>query len=107
MTTLNSKTIDIRPYRRARQYTSIGNAIGMLVLKVQKANMKRQAIRQLQSLTDAQLEDIGIPRYNIRRAVAGKMANTANIETGKSKQRSPRSVAQDLGHETYPTRKAA
>ncbi len=107
MTTLNSKTIDIRPYRRARKYISIGNAIGKLVLKLKQVNMQRQAIRQLQTLTDAQLEDIGVPRHNIRQAVTGKKTEKPAVELVRRNQRNVRSISKDLGYEASPRRKVA
>ncbi len=77
MMTLNNNAIDIRPYQRGRKYVNIGNSIGNVLLKIRESSIRRQTIRELQDLTDAQLEDIGIPRYNIRRAVNAKVAQSA------------------------------
>ncbi len=73
MNTLQHSAIDIRPYRRARKYIQIGSAIGRFLTRLNDYRIRRRTIRELQRLTDAQLEDIGIPRYEIRRVVDAKL----------------------------------
>lgn len=82
MTNLNQNTIDIRPYQRAKKYIIIGNVIGRFLMRINEARIRRQTIRELHELTDAQLEDIGIPRYEIRRAVNTRLIRSANTEQG-------------------------
>ena len=65
--------IDIRPFRRARRYVSIGGSIGRFMLAFKVARIRNKAIRELERLSDAQLNDIGVPRYAIRDAVEGQM----------------------------------
>ena len=65
--------IDIRPFRRARRYVSIGTTIGKFMLAFKVARIRQKAIRELEGLSDTQLADIGIPRYSIRDAVEGKI----------------------------------
>ena len=71
----NNNTVDIRPYRRANQYVLVGSALGRLAMKIKLAMVRRQAIRELSALSDAQLNDIGIPRYAIREAVESNLAH--------------------------------
>ena len=65
--------IDIRPFRRARRYVSIGSTIGRFMLAFKVARIHRKAIRELESLSDAQLDDIGVPRYSIRDTVESQI----------------------------------
>ena len=68
---------DSRPFRRIRRYVSIGSTIGRFMLAFKVARIRRKAIRELENLSDAQLVDIGIPRYSIRDAVEGKINGMA------------------------------
>ncbi|MDE0308493.1 MAG: DUF1127 domain-containing protein [Acidiferrobacterales bacterium] len=52
--------------------------INSVIQLIKSAGIRRQAIRDLQSLSDAQLDDIGIPRYAIRDVVNGNCKKTAD-----------------------------
>ena len=69
----NYSVIDIRPFRKARRYISIGSSIGKVLSMINNAMIRARAVRELQVLSDAQLEDIGIPRYAIRDVVNKKL----------------------------------
>ena len=97
MSKLNN-TIDIRPYQEGRKYVNVGNTIGKVFMQMQDWNIRRQTIRELNELTDAQLEDIGIPRYDIRRAVSAKIAQRSAVASGKSKLAQQPSVVRKDGH---------
>ncbi len=86
-----NSAIDIRPYRRAKRYITVGNVIGEFLMKFKQANVRRHTIRELQGLTDAQLEDIGIPRYDIRRVVNAKLTNRTNVGETQGVHRDARS----------------
>ncbi len=75
--------IDIRPFRRARRYVSIGSTIGRFMLAFKVTRIRRKAIRELESLSDAQLVDIGVPRYSIRDIVESQI-NALTRRTGPS-----------------------
>ena len=68
---------DIHPFRRTRRYVSIGSTIGRFMLAFKIARIRRKAIRELESLSDVQLADIGVPRYSIRDVVESQMNETA------------------------------
>ncbi len=87
----NENAIDIRPYQRAKRYVMAGSAIAAFLLKLKEARVRRQTIRELQGLTDAQLNDIGIPRYDIRRVVNAKLAQKAPVGQLMSGRRDSRS----------------
>ena len=107
MTNLNQNTIDIRPYQRAKKYIIIGNAIGRILVKLNEARIRRQTIRELQGLTDAQLEDIGIPRYEIRRAVNAKLIRSANSEQGRDTRPQSRPNTSQIRSANYEGKLAA
>ncbi len=67
--------VDIRPFARARNYVSLGNTIGKLLLKINIMRVRRIAIRELRNLSDDQLLDIGIPRHAIRETVLYGLEN--------------------------------
>ena len=107
MTNLNQNTIDIRPYQRAKKYIIIGNSIGRILAKVNEARIRRQTIRELQGLTDAQLEDIGIPRYDIRRAVNARLIRSANTEQGGDTRPQSQSNSTQIRSANYARKLAA
>ena len=71
--------------------------MGNILLKIKEARMRRQTILELQSLTDAQLEDIGVPRYDIRRAVYSAMQRTHNSESAIGAQRPVYWIRKEFG----------
>lgn len=73
MNTLHSQAIDIHPFQRAGKHVSTGKTVGNLLLRIRQARLRRQTIRELSSLNDAQLADIGIPRHDIHRAVDSRV----------------------------------
>ncbi len=75
--------VDIRPFQRAQTYISWGNAIGKFLMKYKVYRMRKQAVRELESLNDAQLYDIGIPRYMIRETVAAQITAPAQQTVSK------------------------
>ena len=107
MTYLNQNTIDIRPYQRAKKYIMIGNAIGRILTKINEARIRRQTIRELQGLTDAQLEDIGIPRYTIRHAVNARLIRSANTEQGRDTRLQSKSNSNQIRSADYERKLAA
>ncbi len=107
MTNLNQNTIDIRPYQRAKKYIMIGSAIGRILARINEARIRRQTIRELQGLTDAQLEDIGIPRYAIRRAVNARLIRNANTEQGRDTRPQSQSNSSQVRSANYERKLAA
>lgn len=64
---------------------TIAERIDNVVQSIKDSGIRRKAIRELESLSDAQLEDIGIPRYAIREFVHAGFAKTADTsETAKT-----------------------
>lgn len=98
MNTLNKNSIDIRPFQRANRYISVGKTMGKVLLKIKEARIRHQTIRELQSLTDAQLEDIGIPRYEIRRAVLAKMPQKRKAEIAVGVQQPVTTILKETGY---------
>ena len=73
-----NNTIDIRPYRRANQYIKIGSMISRVWLAYKNSVTRRKAIRTLESLNDAQLYDIGIPRHSIKDVINSNLNRATN-----------------------------
>ena len=86
--------VDIHPFQRARRLVSIGSSIGNLLLMIDVARTRRATIRELQSLNDAQLEDIGIPRWAIRDVVK-------NVVTGGRKQPGVNNISKLTGNDPF------
>ena len=85
----------------------VGNAIGRILMRLNEARIRRQTIRELQVLTDAQLEDIGIPRYEIRRAVNVRLIRTANTEQGRKIRPQSQSNSNQIRSANYERKLAA
>ena len=107
MTNINQNAIDIRPYQRAKRYIMVGNAIGRILMRLNEARIRRQTIRELQVLTDAQLEDIGIPRYEIRRAVNARLIRSTNTEQGRKIRPQSQSNSNQIRSANYERKLAA
>ncbi len=88
----NLNVIDIRPLAKARRYASVSHLLAMTKV----AMLRRSTIRELQVLSDAQLEDIGIPRYAIRDVVGNKIQPTeTHRKSGTAAPSVPSRVAFD------------
>ena len=85
----------------------VGNAIGRILMRLNEARIRRQTIRELQVLTDAQLEDIGIPRYEIRRAVNARLIRSANTEQGRKIRPQRQSNSNQIRSANYERKLAA
>lgn len=70
MTVFNLTDTNVR--RKAAHARTIAERIDSLVQSIKDAGIRRRAIRELEALSDAQLDDIGIPRYAIRELVEDK-----------------------------------
>ena len=70
--------IDIRPHRRAKRTTEYGSAVGRVWFAYKKAVVRKKSIRALESLSDAQLYDIGIPRYAIKDVIDANLKGVAS-----------------------------
>ena len=55
---------------------AVAERIDGLVQSIKDAGIRRRALRELEALSDKQLDDIGIPRYAIRQVVEAKFLET-------------------------------
>ena len=77
--------IDTSSRRIVGHALSIAERVDAVVLSIRNAAIRRNSIRELEALNDAQLFDIGIPRYAIPDAVDACIRNRvdssgANLE---------------------------
>ena len=109
MNTIHNNSIDIRPYQRANKHISVGKTMGKILLKIKEARVRRQTIRELESLNDAQLEDIGIPRGQIRRTVMAISSpnHKHRTEYAVGAQRSVSTIRKETGYAKTNQRIAA
>ena len=75
---MTHNTIDIRPYRRAQRYIKFGSMISRVWLAYKDSVTRKKAIRTLESLSDAQLYDIGIPRHSIKDVIEANLDRATN-----------------------------
>ncbi len=75
MTVFNLIDTDAR--RKAGHALTITERINSVIQSINDAGIRRKAICELEALSDAQLDDIGIPRYAIREMVEAKSKNVA------------------------------
>ena len=88
--------INIRPYRRAQPYITIGNRIGGIALTIKRMRLGRKTVRELEQLSDHQLEDIGIPRAAIREVAKALINGKARPIGHAASARMPVAYRQDI-----------
>ena len=69
--------IDTNARSKAGHVLTIAGRIDSVIQSIKAAGIRRHAIRELEALSDAQLDDIGIPRYAIRQLVAANFKKSA------------------------------
>ncbi len=69
--------IDTNARRKAGHALTIAERINSVTQSIKDAGIRRKAIRELEALSDAQLDDIGIPRYAIREFIEAKYTKLA------------------------------
>ena len=69
--------IDTNARSKAGHVLKNAGRIDSVIQSIKDAGIRRHAIRELEALSDEQLDDIGIPRYAIRELVAAKFKKSA------------------------------
>lgn len=69
--------IDTNARRQAGHALTVTERINSVIQSIKDAGIRRKAIRELEALSDSQLDDIGIPRYAIREMVEAKSKKMA------------------------------
>lgn len=70
--------IDTNARRVVGRALALAERIDEGIQSIKDAGIRRKAIRELQALSDAQLDDIGIPRYAIREFVHASFSKTTD-----------------------------
>ena len=70
--------IDTNARRIVGRALAVAERIDDVIQSIKDSGIRRKAIRELESLSDAQLDDIGIPRYAIQEFVNASFTNSAD-----------------------------